>query len=393
MTRQPMTRVVAALLGAGATMMVTAQAHAAVDCATLPTPTYVTGSSASKPLMAAIGKALSGKSTVVYKGQGSCTGVDAMVNGTKITGTASYWDAMGMEQTCNLSATGDAADIGVSDVFSSTCPGFGALPNTLGDFFGPNQVMTFVVPSASSQTNISAEAAYFVFGFGAAAGMVDPWTVDANVQIRSATSGTQAMIGTAIKVPADKWKGTSNAKSGDLLNAVAMSAAPESTIGILAADVADPNRSKVKILAYQHFGQKCGYWPDSSASSFDKMNVRDGHYPIWGPLHFFAKIDANKKPTNVKAGDLIDYVQGKQALPGGASMLDLEIDSHTVPDCAMQVSRATEIGDLMSYMPTKSCGCYFENRANGKTTCNTCKIDGDCKGAAKHCNYGFCEAN
>lgn len=367
-------------------------AHAAVDCATLPGTTYVTGSSAVKPFMAALGKVLSGTATIIYKGQGSCTGVDAILNGTKITGTASYWDAAGMEQTCNLTATGDVADIGVSDVFATSCAGVANVPADVGDFFGPNQVMEMVVPTGSSATSISAEAAYFVFGFGGMAGGVVPWTNDMNIFIRSATSGTQTMIGKAINVPSDKWKGVSEAKSSDVLNAVSMSLDPKSAIGILAADVADANRNVIKPLAYQHYKQNCGYWPDKTSSSFEKQNVRDGHYPIWGPLHMLAKVDMNKKPVKPDAANLIDLVQGNKTLPN-TNILDVAASAHTIPDCAMKVKRSSEIGDVTPYTPAKECGCYYDFKANGSTTCAVCKIDGDCKGAANHCNFGYCEAH
>ena len=77
------------------------------------------------------------------------------------------------------------------------------------------------------------------------------------------------------------------------------------------------SRDKVKILAYQHFKQDCAWLPDSSSTSFDKINVRDGHYPLWGPLHLFAKVDANNVPTKPDAANLIGYFTGKVATPAG----------------------------------------------------------------------------
>ena len=41
-------------------------------------------------------------------------------------------------------------------------------PAGIGAFEGPVQPYVFVVPAASSQTALTAEEAYFVFGFGAA---------------------------------------------------------------------------------------------------------------------------------------------------------------------------------------------------------------------------------
>ena len=49
--------------------------------------------------------------------------------------------------------------------------------------------MNFVVPTASSQTLISYEAAYFVFGFGMT-GMAAPWTNESFIFNRGSTSGT-----------------------------------------------------------------------------------------------------------------------------------------------------------------------------------------------------------
>lgn len=394
MKQRLLNRAIVCLAAGAAAGTIAGTAAAATDCASLPGATYITGSSAVKPLIAGLATALSGTTTLVYKGQGSCTGVDAILNGTKITGTASYWDATGTEQTCNLALAGDAADVGVSDVFATTCPMVTSLPSDVGDFFGPNQVMNMVVPSASSQTMISAEAAYFVFGFGQA-GMAAPWTDETFVFQRGPTSGTQAMIAAAINVPANKWKGVMESSSGNMLSALvaANTTGAEKAIGILASDVADTNRDKVKILAYQHYKQDCAWLPDSSSTAFDKLNVRDGHYPIWGPLHLLSKVDANKNPVKPEAQKLVGYFTGKVATPSSVNLLDLEIGAHTVPACAMKVQRSSELGAVSAYTPDTPCGCYFDFKATGSTTCAACSKDTDCTGSANHCRYGYCEAH
>lgn len=387
-----------AAVAAGATLAPSAAADQ--TCSALPGATFITGSSAVKPLVAGLAKALAGAmpvtQTLIYKGQGSCTGVDAIFNGTKITGTASYWDT-GTELTCNLDLPGgNVADIGVSDVFATSCAGVTSVPATVGDFFGPNQVMNLVVPAASSQTLISAQAAYLVYGLGAA-GAASPWIDESFIFQRSATSGTQSMIAAAIRAPAVKWKGVMEAKSSDMLTAVTMSAQAEKTIGILASDVADKARHMspppLKILAYQHFDQDCAWLPDSSSTSFDKRNVRDGHYPIWGPLHLFATIDATKLPVKPNAKTVIGYFTGTATPPASVKLLDLEIAASTVPACAMKVQRSSEIGDVTAYTPSAPCGCYFDFKATGATTCMACVTDTDCTGAAKHCRQTYCEAN
>jgi ABC-type phosphate transport system substrate-binding protein len=386
-----------ALLGAAVVLGAANEAQAAA-CSSLPNPVYVAGSSAVKPFLSKVAAELASLSTpitVVYQGQGSCVGVQALtgtVPGT-ITGTGMVWDTDGAEVSggCTLSLTGNTVDIGVSDVFAESCSQ--VIPSDVVDFHGPIQGMTFVVPSSSSQSAISAEAAYLVVGLGAD-GEVSPWTDETQVQIRSNTSGTQQMISAAIGVPATRWLGTSNAGSGDVianLAAAATAGDEESAIGILATDVADKNRASVKILAYQHYGQTCGYWPDSAANSFDKQNIRDGHYMIWGPLHMFARV-SDGAVENEDAKVIIDYLSGAVE-PKGFDLIELEAKSGVVPECAMRVTRAEEVGELTSYMPEKSCECRFVEAATGTApeTCQSCEDDSDCDLATPACNYGFCE--
>jgi ABC-type phosphate transport system substrate-binding protein len=385
----------AVLLAAGSSTH-TAQADDPA-CDSLPNPVYVTGSTAVQPFLAGLGTVLAGGNspmTIVYKNQGSCTGVDAILNGTKITGTALYWDTSGTTpKTCNLPTAGQTADIGVADVFATSCTGVGnTIPSDVHDFFGPVQTMTFIAPKASSHTSISAEAAYLTFGLGQAG--KTPWDNEQLLFVRNAQSGTQTMIGTAIKVPADKFKGIDTGGSNNVVTDVSGSADPDHTIGIVSSGEADNARDKVKILAFQDFGQKCGRWPDSSLSARDKQNVRDGHYPIWGPVHMLAKVDSSNNPVNPQAAALLGYITGKTPVPAGVNLLDLEITAGTVPICAMNVMRTSEVGPVSAYTDPAPCGCYFDSKTKpGGSTCQVCSADGDCTGSAKHCRYGFCEEN
>jgi len=375
------------------------QAQAA-DCSTLPSPVYVAGSSAVKPFVAKVAAELAGLATpitVVYQGQGSCTGINYMVaspTGT-ISGTGVVWDAAtGAEVAggCALSLAGDPVDIGVSDVFATSCPNVVGLPAGIADFKGPIQAMTFSVPLASTKQVISAEAAYLLFGLGAD-GAVGSWTDMTQVMARSATSGTQQMLSAAINVPAAKWLGKPNAGSGDVLNGLVAATIADAAIGILATDVVDKNRGKVRPLAYQHYGQTCGYTPDSDAiTSFDKRNVRDGHYAVWGALHMLAKVDAVGVVANASAKKVIGYLALTE-IPTGFDMIQLEAKSGVVPDCAMRVSRTAEVGPMASYMPTHSCECKFVYEATGvaPTGCTTCTAATACPASKPACNYGFCE--
>ena len=71
---------------------------------------------------------------------------------------------------------------------------------------------------------------------------VPPWTFEGLIFRRDALSGTQAMIATAIGVPADRWKGTATTSSSDLLMRLGMANFPDQSIGILSAEVAQDNR-------------------------------------------------------------------------------------------------------------------------------------------------------
>src|SRR5215472_12075606 len=255
----------------------------AADCCTVKPGSpivYVTGT--AKPYVAALARVLFADpvapATIVYQGNSSCTAWDAILNGTPMMGMASYWDPSSgttdNEVQCTLpvgdAGTGVIADVGIADIFASTCyPLPNGLPSDVGDFLGPIQTMTFVVPKGSMEKSISATAAYFVYGFGAQSG-VAPWTNPANILHLDTQSGTQRLIAAAIGVPTTKWKGTDlqfTAMEVSALTSVSPANAP-STIGILAAtNIVGNVTTSVNVLAYKHYGQACGYYPDSSASA------------------------------------------------------------------------------------------------------------------------------
>jgi hypothetical protein len=400
--------------GLAALLPVLAAATAeAADCTTLPKPVFVAGSSAVKPFLAGIAaelRALADPVTVVYiNGKGSCDGVNYMIPATTTlaTGTASIWSGTGAAPVeasggCDLPTAGIAVDIGVSDVFAGTCPNVTGLPASVKDFLGPIQTMTFVVPKKSTQPAISAEAAYLTFGLGANG--ATPWADPTKYYIRPTSSGTLQMLATAINVPAAKWQGVNKkadgvtaAGSGDVVNYIN---ALQSTgtqgdadlgIGILATDLVDKNRGTLRALPYQHYGQTCGFLPDSTDASTDKMNVRDGHYMVWGPLHMIAAVTAGQ-PSKAAAKTVIDILSG--AVEPEFDLIDTEARLGVVPDCAMRVSRTTEVGPLASYAPVKSCDCKFTSSATGVAVpdgCTACANAGDCSSSAPACNYGFCE--
>jgi ABC-type phosphate transport system substrate-binding protein len=399
-----------ALLGWFASLGVAASAPT-VSCADpqlRPQIVYVAGSSAAQPYLAVMAKlaAASGR-TIVYQSQGSCTGVTAIfsadpsarvIKDIPATGTAAanyavFFAPDGTATPCLLDPMGNTVDIGLSDVFAETCGVTQPPPDvTIGDYHGPIQPMVFVVPASSPEHVISAEAAYFAFGFGDAT----PWDDPSLFFVRNAKSGTQSMIGKAIGVPASVWHGVdrgSTAGVRDQMKLILDSATAAKAIGILVTDVADDQRVDLRTLAFQARGQISGFLPDSSPAAFDKRNVRDGHYQMWGPMHFYARTSAGIPDTAAQA--VINQIGGQHL---DESLLDAIIARHIVPECAMAVQRSTEVGPLSSYQSPSPCGCYFEARATGspmqtgRSSCAVCATTADCKKGVETCSYGYCEA-
>jgi hypothetical protein len=366
----------------------------------------ITGSSNFPPLLAKLAPLLVAQGfTPVFQTSSSCAAVNTVYStdpgGQYIFDPkpsasakyAAYYDANGNSTPCLLGPSGAQVDVGESDIFASTC---GAAPSpTVGEYLGPIQAMVFVVPSLSGQTAITAEAAKAVFGAGGGAGIAAPWTNPDLYFVRNANTGTQQMIGHAIDVPANAFWGVDRgtAQSVDsLLRVISDPARAEQAIGIISADYYDEDRGNLKALAFKASDQACAYLPDSTESQIDKANVRDGHYPIWGPLHFF---------TNVSDG--LPVSAGGQAFVSVATvaripteLLDAFIGASLVPTCAMKVQRSSELGDLSGYVPPYQCGCYFESKLNSGVApagCRPCVGASDCTDPAQPaCNNNFCEA-
>jgi hypothetical protein len=382
------------------------------------TVVYITGSSAAKPFLQQIAQQVVNQGVyIVYASTGSCVGVDAILNGTPITtapsaaaATATYWDSSSSTgAACDLPAPGVAADIGASDVFAQSCPGFAnaSLDSLqIRDAHGPIQTMTFVVPANSAYSEISAQAAYFVFGFGADGGVRDAsgstpvWNNEAYLFQRSASSGTQAMLAAAIGVPATAWHGKphkgSDDVAADIQAAGQQQATADDALGILAADYIDSKnlRAQIRVLGFQDSSQTCAVFPDSTSNAHDKRNVRDGHYPVWGPLHLLLKVDQSGNPVNPAnrqaVTDIVGYLSGTKTLPNGVQLLDVYAQSGLIPECAMHVTRSKDGGNFVPFKPENPCSCLFDMKATGATSCTPCKVQGDCS-AAQTCSQGYCE--
>lgn len=372
-------------------------------CDALPNPVYMQIGDTQQPLIKQLGRALRDNTSqpisLVYITAGSCTNIAAIVDNVKTATNWNYvpstaenagWTPTSAALPCTPPAGGGAVpDIANSNVFVSACTS-DALPASIATFLGPVQAYVMAVPIASSQVAITAEEAYFVFGFGAA-GLVLPWIDEALYAIRTATKSTLLAWAYNISVPADKWKGVRWDKSTEVVTALTTASDPQAAIGLLGAEIYDLQRNVLKSLAFAAFGQKKAFWPDSTPTSFDKKNVRDGHYTVWSPTVYLTKATGGV-PDNAAAAYVIDLILGKTTTPTpNFDPIEVVVDNGLVPDCAMGVKRAYEGGPLSLYAPAEPCGCRYESLVS-TTSCIACDEPSDC-GATEQCRHGFCEAN
>jgi hypothetical protein len=432
-----------ALLSGGAVLAIAPMASAAtVDCTALTHPVYIAGASEAKAYLQQLAGALGSSISLIYASPSACVGLaDVATAGQTEPGAGfSYITTTGTLETCTAGATPYPpinVDIGVSGVFPSTCitPQIpDPLPTTLKDFHTGTVVQPeeIVVPWTATQPSISAEAAYVVFGFGAQTYSVGPWTETTDIWTRGVTAGAQLIVAEAIGLSGSKWLSGLGSEAGAAQIAssatvmstdITTSSDANATIGILGSGTVDPLKNAtggIKPLAFQAKGQDCGYYPDSQLSTFDKINVRQGRYDIWGPEHFLTNVDSSGNPianpatasnpvpsVNADVKKVIGIMTHNPSVvtltstPSLQTVITAEAAAYFVPDCAMQVERTSEIGAEASYQPPIGCGCFYENQPHGGAgslssycvTCTAATVKSDCKDPNfPVCNFGYCEA-
>jgi hypothetical protein len=383
-----------------------------------PNPVYILAADTQVNVLKAMGAQLATQAhpiTVVYTPNGSCNNIGFLYNNVFTSNAAGggtfYVKSDGTAANCD--PTGITPDMAISIVFpdNTDCPTAPAKPANIGITQGPVQAFVFAVPggvsaaTGSTQRTITAEEAYLVFGIGAMQAMVAPWLDPQYLYGRTATKGTQVSIGANIGVAAAKWKLIQDPQHTiDQSTAVATSIAnqttsgnAEKTLGILGVEIYDSgtNRSQLHALSYRHYGQYHSYWPDSAPTSFDKRNVRDGHYPLWSYVQYLAPQSSTPGAGAAKpeAQTLIDLFSGK--VPSGITGIDplvTMVNNYLVPACAMKVSRSSEGGPLSPATPADSCSCFFEKTVPmGTTSCATCDGNTMCPNGTS-CHHGYCEA-
>jgi hypothetical protein len=372
-----------------------------------PNRIYMFGTADFAPMLRAVQPLLSGNSPpyrAIYQNASSCAGVASVFDAQKrlminpapgaAPNYAFYFDDQGTQTPCLLDAAGDTVDIGVSNLFSTTCNTDTATyvsGATVSDYTGPVVPFVMSVPAASRQTAISAEAAHIVFGRGgkgmpAVASDAAPWVDPTYYFIRNAGAGSTVLTALLIGVPKAKFWGVDRLSTDNLRDSMLASTAADQSLGILSIDYADKNRGNLRSLFLQAAGQRCGYLPDSTEHSFDKANVRDGHYPLWGYVHFFTPVGPGGVPSDAAKALVTRFSVSRL----DQRLLDNIIGASLVPQCAMKVVRTGEVADFSPQQGLR-CGCYFDLKTTGATSCTPCQAATDCPKDRAACNYGFCE--
>lgn len=367
---------------------------------------YMYGAADFAPLLQAAQPSLSASNPpyrAVFQNASSCAGVNSIFDNTKRLmkdpanqnngGWAFYFDDSGKQVNCLLNPAGNTIDIGVSDLYAPTCNSAYQPGSVVGEYIGPVVPFVLSVPATSTEQSISVEAAHAVFGHG---GRVNdsrfkdamPWTDPNYYFVRNSGAASTVLTSLLVDVPPAGFWGVDRQSTENLRDSLLASTAVNQSIGIVSIDYNDKNRGNLRALYLQAAQQKCGYQPDSNPNAYDKANVRDGHYPLWGYVHFFTRLGAGGVPSAAASAMVLRFSVPRLE----QSLVDNIIAASLIPQCAMKVTRTSEVGNFAPQNGFQ-CGCYFDAKTKGKSSCKTCQTAEDCTSAAPACNYGYCEKN
>jgi len=379
------------------------------------TRVYIENGDTQEPLVKKLGalliKSTAGKLRIIYRNRPTCNIRNDLFSGatmTTVTDGATprpvryipdNFDPNTAAPICTVpdaAGTGQPIVLGIGATYLSSCPAM-TPPADIAVFEGPTQAYGFITHKDSNQVAITGEEGYLAYGFTEGLGDANPWIVQALRFKRGNTASTTLTMSSAIRLkPIDMKAAADSGTSDDLITSVKSSANPQATLGILGTELFDQHRTEIKLLAVKTFGQKFAYFPDKTSDTFDKQNVRDGHYLPWSPTPYIAKLDGlGTDPSHIAnaAAKRIYALVADLAVGDDVDGILQVIKSGLVPKCAMKVQRANDGGDLSLYNAPDPCGCYFEkNVPNGSTTCTACTVGNDAPCNGGKCRLGYCEA-
>ncbi len=378
----------------------------ALQCSTLPEPTYLTATPSAEPMVQKVASLLqrsdAQRTTVIYQIRPSCSALESLVKDTLpgscatdacMRGKGLFFtlDPRDTEpKECDLDTAGNKIDLVLTDVFPRSCPTYAqTAPTGIIDTPGPVSPYSLVMLRAATEAAILAEEAHFVFGAGASA-KLKPWMNDAAIAHLGTQDAGTLLVGSRIKLATSRWKGQTAGSVDDLINL--LYADGTQGIGILPTTLVDRKRAELRPLGFQAMGQKGAFFPDRRSTTYDKQSVRDGHYPLWGYLHTILRQDPGNpgQPLSKKGARLADIFLGKSQVGGQDSQL-LQVQNGFIPQCAMRVAKTTDAGPMTVYAHGEPCHCFFDhNVSQGMLSCQQCPA-GSCTSSGV-CRRKYCEA-
>ncbi|MGC9985076.1 MAG: hypothetical protein ABSF35_15790 [Polyangia bacterium] len=397
------------------------------NCATLPNPVYMGGTTAVIPVIRLMGARLKQVGVTLLWNENSegCSSVYALAfQSTQTlsnqTPVFSQYDEVANQpgkvtiSTCN-GAMNQVPDLIINDVAFTSCAlsysdragGLPLpLPSTYAEFQGPVQGMVPIVASSYLYYNdITAEELQDLYICGGNGNILtftnSAFIFDYNCQ----NSGMRELFARGIGLPdASSFTmqigfGCNSPITAETMvtSNVSPTIAPDQTIGYTSTEFYDQYRDLVRALKVRGVDQNLAYWPDSDNASTDKINIREGRYTLQGTLRLVAAVDSNGVPTNLAAKHVIDWFQGN---PVQDPTLQLPFDVNeiyaqrgVVPQCAMKVTKSGDMPVFSHYSPPQPCNCSFEVLATGKTCipgCTACTDASTCP-TGKACSHGYCE--
>jgi len=381
-----------------------------VDCTSLPNPVYFPATTLLESLLAELSPQLADPDvmgddamTIVHFPLSSCITYDIQREQMPVTGTAIFYTADGQQGSCNMPSDVEIrSDLSAMDVGGATCLGGETPPADMLEVPSYVETLGFVVPRNSTQTAITATEAYYVLKFGGEEGrQVEPWTDPNFVLVRNPGSSTQLTIGANAGIAGTMWNGALRGHQGssdvrDAVIAENTTGNAERVLGILNSSKWEAAADDMRVLAFQPFNGCLGaLYPDSTSTSRDKRNVRDGHYPIWTNLRFVLRVDDagntvsdNGDEAAARADLFVDLMTGATEIEG-VTVAESVIGVGNVPSCAMHVGREVDGGPISSFEHPAPCDCFFLEQNGVASGCDTCTDSSECGGG--ECRFGYCE--
>jgi hypothetical protein len=388
------------------------------NCADLENPVYMTGTTAVAPVIQLFGARLKNVHLTLLwnSSRDGCGSVGDFLSPTIDTSTQpvySYYQESTVAAgktvafTCNAKP-GQKADLVINDVAYSSCIGNPPLPVAAAEFPGPVQGAVPIVPrSFVSYNDVMAEELQALYICGpTAANLLGLGQVYDYVGV---TSGLKELfardIGLASSTSFERTWTNPLIQDPTAQTMVGLVSAANNTIGYTSTEFYDLNRDRVNALKVRGVGQLLAYWPDSSNTTNDKLNIREGRYTLQGTLRLVAFVDGNGVPTNPTVKHIIDWFQQNPVDPSlqlPFDMIEIYANNGVVPRCAMKVTNDDDKAVFKHFKPAQPCHCAFQVLATGKTSIAGCvpctggsagAVDGGVADGGVTSSAGTCAAN